>query len=223
MNTKYLDKLFFFLVATAMIGLGSCKKYLDQKPITAFGPDFVFSDVSTTRSALLSVYKQLAGDDGYGLKISLYFGVGEDLTQGPTGAADAGRRDFPLYATQPSNGQMSGPYTQLFRGIQYANEVITNVPKMAMYNNGTEQQKKQLQRMLGEALTLRAQFYFEAIRNWGDLPAHFETAEVLASADPFPKRTDRDTLYEHLLADLKTAEDIVPWRNEISTIGDPLD
>jgi len=94
---------------------------------------------------------------------------------------------------------------------------------MDLYAGGSDQEKKQLQRMVGEALTLRAQFYFEAIRNWGDLPSHFEAAEALATEDPFPKRTDRDVLYERLLSDLKTAEDMVPWRNEVSSIGDPID
>jgi len=36
--------------------------------------------------------------------------------------------------------------------------------------------------MYGEALTLRAQFYTEAIRNWGDLPANFAPASTLAMA-----------------------------------------
>jgi hypothetical protein len=118
---------------------------------------------------------------------------------------------------------MFGAYTQLFKGIQYANLCIVNIPKMDLYSSGNDQQKKQLQRMLGEALTLRAQFYFEAIRNWGDLPAHFSPAEELATEDPFPKRTDRDVLYDKILEDLKTAEGLVPWRNEVGSIGDQVD
>ena len=94
---------------------------------------------------------------------------------------------------------MGGSYNQLFKGIQYANLCIANIPEMDLYSSGSDQQKKQLQRMHGEALTLRAQFYYEAIRNWGDLPAHFEPAEIQATKDPFPKRTDRDTLYDRIL------------------------
>jgi hypothetical protein len=77
--------------------------------------------------------------------------------------------------------------------------------------------------MLGEALTLRAQFYFEAIRNWGDLPAHFEPAYKLAASNPFPLKADRDSLYSRIIADLKTAEDLVPWRNDLGSIGDQPD
>jgi hypothetical protein len=111
----------------------------------------------------------------------------------------------------------------LFQGIEYANICIANIPQMTMYTSGTEQQKKQLQRMYGEALTLRAQYYLEAIMIWGDLPAHFVPASSQANQDPFPKRTDRDTLYNHLIADLKTAADLVPWRNELTAIGDGVD
>lgn len=72
-------------------------------------------------------------------------------------------------------------------------------------------------------MTLRAQFYFEAIRNWGDLPAHFNAAASIANANPFPAKTDRDTLYMRILDDLKTAATLVPWRNEVTTIGDQVD
>jgi hypothetical protein len=224
---KYnLNNIANVLIASLLLTAISCNKYLDQQPITSVGPDMVFKDVTSARGALASVYQQLTGDMGYGLRLSLYIANGSDETQGPTGSADAGRRDFPLYATTPSNTQINGnnnPYNQIFRGIQYANTCIANIPTMASYNGGSDNEKKQLRRMLGEALTLRAQFYFEAIRNWGDLPAHFEAAEVLATKDPFPRRTDRDTLYERLLSDLKTASDLVPWRNEVAAIGDDQD
>jgi len=223
MNNKFLYRLIILLSASLIVTTESCKKYLDQQPITAVGPDVVFNSVDNARSALVGVYAQLTGDNTYGLRVSLYFPIGTDEMQGPTGAADGSRRDFPLYATTPTNNNMFAPYSQLFKGIQYANLCIANIPGMDLYKNGSDQEKKQLQRMHGEALTLRAQFYFEAIRNWGDLPAHFEPAEILATKDPFPSRTDRDVLYEHLLDDLKDAEELVPWRNEVSAIGDAND
>jgi hypothetical protein len=223
MNKKYLNRLAALLLASLIITAESCEKFLDQQPITSVGPDVVFNSVDNARSALVGVYAQLTGDNTYGLRVSLYFPIGTDEMQGPTGAADNSRRDFPLYATTAGNTNMFAPYTQLFKGIQYANLCIANIPAMELYTSGSDQEKKQLQRMHGEALTLRAQFYYEAIRNWGDLPAHFEPAEVLAVKDPFPTRTDRDVLYEHLLNDLKDAEELVPWRNEVSAIGDVAD
>jgi hypothetical protein len=223
MNSKYFNKLTVFAAVAGLLVLGSCKKYLDQQPITDVDSKVVFTDVSSAYKALVGAYSRLVGDQGYGIRLSLYYPVDNDEMQGPTGASDADRRDIARYAATSTNAQLSSPFNQLFQGIEFANNCIDNIPNMEMYKNGTDQQKKQLQRMYGEALTLRAQFYLEAIRNWGDLPAHFTSGANQVATDPFPKRVDRDTLYNHLIADLKTAEGLVPWRNEVTTIGDPVD
>ncbi len=223
MNTKYFNKLTLLVTAVVVISASSCKKYLDQQPITDLSSDVVFSDVPNTYKALAGVYSRLVGDNGYGIRVSLYYPVDNDEMQGPTGAADNDRRDIARYSATSGNAQITNPFNQMFQGIEYANICIANIPNMAMYSGGTDQEKKQLRRMYGEALTLRAQFYFEAIRNWGDLPAHFKPAAELVLENPFPFRVSRDTLYDHLLDDLKTAEDLVPWRNEITSIGDPVD
>lgn len=217
-RTFYKSAIAFFIVSVLVTS--ACKKYLDQRPITEVGPDAVFSDVPSTYKALAGVYSRLVGDQGYGIRLSLYYPLDNDEMQGPTGAGDNDRRDIARYAATPGNAQLERPFNQLFQGIEYANICIDNIPKMDKYTNGSDQEKKQLQRMYGEALTLRAQFYFEAIRNWGDLPAHFEPAYKLASVDPFPKKTDRDTLYDRILSDLNVAAGLIPWRNELSSIGD---
>ena len=223
MNTKLFNKLTTLGAICMLLLVSSCKKYLDQQPITEVGPAFVFSDVAHAQQALASVYSRLVGDQGYGIRLSLYYPLDNDAMQGPTGAGDNDRRDIARYSATPGNAQLLKPFNQLFQGIEYANICIANIPTMDLYSKGSDQQKKQLQRMYGEALTLRAQFYLEAIRNWGDLPAQFQPAAVLALSNPFPTRTDRDSLYDHLLNDLKTAEDLVPWRNEVAGIGDPND
>jgi starch-binding outer membrane protein, SusD/RagB family len=220
MITNYLYRT--LVVTTTFLLLVSCKKYLDQKPITDVTSPTAFKDMAGAYQALIGVYSRLAGQEGYGQRLSLYFTVDNDEMQGPTGTDDE-RRNIARYQPTPSNTGLPNPFNQLFQGIEFANNVIANIPQMDLYTNGTDQQKKQLQRMYGEALTLRAQFYFEAIRNWGDLPAHFIPSSEESSANPFPKRVDRDTLYNHILADLKTAEDLVPWRSEVAAIGDPQD
>jgi hypothetical protein len=115
------------------------------------------------------------------------------------------RRALAHYTLSALNSELPAPFNQLFQGISYANIVIDRIPKMGLYTNGSDQQKKQLQRMSGEALTLRAQFYYEAIRNWGDLPSHFLPSYIEAVEDPFPVRIDRDILYDRILDDLKNS------------------
>jgi len=222
MINKSFYKYFLALLLPITLVSG-CKKYLDQQPITELGTTMVFSDVPNATKAVVSVYSRLVGDAGYGIRLSLYYPVDNDEMQGPTGAADNDRRDIARYSATSGNAQITNPFNQLFTGIEFANNCIDNIPAMDKYKNGTDNEKKQLQRLYGEALTLRAQFYLEAIRNWGDLPAHFTSAANLANTNPFPKATDRDSLYEVLLSDLKTASALVPWRKEVTSIGDQVD
>ncbi len=216
-NKSFHKYIFVLLLPT--ISLMGCQKYLDQKPITELGTEQVFKDVPSATKAVASAYSRLVGDAGYGIRVSLYYPLDNDEMQGPTGAGDNDRRDIARYSATSGNAQITNPFNKMFTGIEFSNNCIDNIPAMAMYTTGTDMEKKQLQRLHGEALTLRAQFYLEAIRNWGDLPAHFTSASNLAGANPFPKATDRDSLYEVLLNDLKLAATLVPWRNDLASIG----
>ena len=223
LNQIKMKNIKIIMLSVLGLNLASCKKFLDQQPITQISSDMVFTDVANSRRAIAGVYSQLTGDQGYGIRLSLYYTVDNDETQGPGGGADNDRRSFSRYDLTAGNAQLEKPFNQLFKGIEFANICVEEIPKSAIYNNGSVNEKAQMRRILGEALTLRAQYYFEAIRNWGDLPDHFSSAAAQAAANAFPARINRDIIYDHLLEDLKTAASLMPWRNEVATIGDNID
>ena len=74
--------------------------------------------------------------------------------------------------------------------------------------------KKELRRLHGEALTLRAQFLYELIRNWGDVPAPMVPA--YKQNELFIPQTDRDSTYNKIIADLATAVELLPWRTDVA-------
>src|SRR5580765_3954118 len=150
MTNKYFNKLATITAFCVLLATGGCKKYLDQKPITDVDAAVVFKDVASTYKALAGAYSRLVGDAGYGIRLSLYYPVDNDEMQGPTGASDNDRRDIARYAAVPTNAQLTNPFNQLFQGIEYANICIDKIPQMTGYADS-----KQLQRMHGEALTLR--------------------------------------------------------------------
>jgi hypothetical protein len=168
--------------------------------------------VNNAESAVLGSYACLGGDQGYGIRLSMYYAYDNDEMMGQAGAADNERRDIAHYNTQPSNTQLAGPFNQLFRGIERANICIYNIPKMDLYETGTDGAKAALRTLYAEALTLRAQFYFEVIRNWGDVPAQFQPSSF--EADLFKPETDRDTIYNVILNDLAVAANMIPWRTQ---------
>jgi len=201
--------------------LSSCKKYLDLNPISSFGPETVFGTVENAQKAVLGAYQEMTGDQGYGIRISMYFPYDNDVMMGAGGHGDNDRRDIGRYNLTAGNAQLYRPFNQLYEGVERSNQCIKYIPKMDLYNNGTPSQKAELRRLYGEALTLRAQYYFELVRNWGDVPAQWEPSAD--QPDLFLKKTDRDTIYDHILNDLKTAEDLVPWRSGVAALGDAQD
>jgi hypothetical protein len=195
-----------------VLGFNSCKKYLEVAPVSSFGADYVFGSVTNAKTALLGVYASLTGDQGYGIRISMYYPYDNDLMmgQGGTPYPDNERRDIAHFNLNANNTQLAAPFNQLYSGIEKANICIYNIPKMDGYSNSAE-----LKRMHGEALTLRALFYLELIRNWGDVPAQFLPSSV--EPDLFKAKMDRDTIYEQLLEDLGIAATLVPWRTQVAT------
>lgn len=211
---KHFIPKYLLVVLTLIAPVYSCKDYLDVNPVSSFGPDYVFSNVENATKAVLGVYAMLGGDQAYGIRISMYYPYDNDEMMGQSGGnADNERRDIAHYNVQPSNTQLANPFNQLYRGIERANLCIYNIPKMEMYTNGSASEQKALRRLHGEALTLRAQFYYELVRNWGDVPAQFVPSSIADNL--FLPRANRDDIYDQILADLAEAATLVPWRSEV--------
>ncbi len=204
------------MLAGLSLTLPACKDYLEVDPVSSFSPEYVFSNVPNVQKQILGIYNALTGDNGYGIRLSMYYPLDNDEMMGQSGnPGDNERRDIARYTVQPSNTQLANPYAQLYSGIEKANQAIYYIPKMQLYATGTDTEKRDLRRMHGEALTLRAQFYFELIRNWGDIP--FYTQPSYLETDLYKSKTNRDEIYEVLLADLAEASNLVPWRGEVGS------
>lgn len=209
------------VVALIAATLPGCKKYLSPEPVSSFSQDFVFSNLPYAKSAVIGVYNNLSGQNSYGLYFSGYYPYDTDEMMGASGTADGERRDLAHYNILSNNGGIASAYANNYSGIERANICIEQIPKMSLYTTGSAVEQGELKRLLGEAYTLRAQFYFDLVKIWGDVPAQWLPSAELPTL--FIPKTDRDTIYNHILADLKTSENLVPWRTEISTLGDGAD
>ena len=217
MNTKYMKPAIYVVAVAMMVTLfGSCKKYLEVSPASSFDPAFVFGNVENARKAVLGAYADLGGDNGYGIRLSMYYPLDDDLMmgQGGTPYPDGERRDIAHYNVTPSNTQLANPFNQLFNGVERANLCIYYIPRMTLYTSGTAAEIAELKRLHGEALTLRSIYYLELLRNWGDLPAQFIPASM--ETNLYKSKTSRDSIYEVLLTDLDLAKTLLPWRASVT-------
>jgi hypothetical protein len=212
MKNKFYQSIAGTIMGLTLLITAGCKKFTEVEPVSQYSIPQAFSDVSNATSALIGVYDELQGDNGYGIRISMYYPY--DTDEGiVSGNIDNGRRGIGRYQLLLTNAEISNPFRQLYRGLEKANICIEQIPLMDQYNNGTDAEKKELRRLYGEALVLRAQYLFELIRNWGDVPAPLIPA--YKQTDLFIPQMNRDSTYTKLIADLAVANDLLPWRTEV--------
>lgn len=210
---KYFKLIYkFFTIGFMVFSVQSCRDFMEVEPISQYSVKQVFSDVNNAYTAVVGVYDELMGDNGYGIRINMYYPYDSDEMI-VSGNLDNGRRGIGRYQLLTSNIEIRNPFLQLYRGIEKANVCIEQIPQMTQYTSGTAAEQKELKRLYGESLVLRAQFYLELIRNWGDVPAPMQPAYT--QTDLFYPQANRDDTYDKLLADLKTAADLLPWRTEV--------
>ena len=210
-------KIAFIIVV--FFAISSCKDYLEVQPKSQISVEDAFSNLPNATNAVIGVYDELSGDNGYGIRINMYYPYDSDEII-VSGNLDNGRRGIGRYQLLLTNAELRNPFLQLYRGVEKANLCIDQIPVMPQYTNGTEAEKKELRRLHGEVLTLRAQFLFELIRNWGDVPAPMVPA--YKQTDLFIPQADRDVTYVKILDDLKIASDLVGWRSEIPVRNERL-
>ncbi|MBC6992055.1 RagB/SusD family nutrient uptake outer membrane protein [Hymenobacter sp. BT491] len=209
------------LLLAAVTGLtSSCKDYLNVEPMTLSTTEATFSTVSGATSAVLGAYDPLSGDNSYGTRINMYFPYDTDEMISSSGTFDTGRRGIARYKAFASNTEVINPWNNLYQGVERANICIKNIPEMALYTSGSSADTAALHRLHGEALTLRAQYYYELIRNWGDVPVQFNPSTP--GQDFKLPNADRNATLTQLIADLLTAEKLVPWRSQAGLVNERI-
>jgi hypothetical protein len=215
MKSRSINLYMAVILSVFSMFILSCKKYLEVKPQSAFAPEDVFSNVSSVNSAIMGVYQLLAGDDGYGQRQSLVFPNDTDeFTR--SGDVDAGAMGLARYVADAGNSELAATFSRGYNGIERANLCIKYIPEMTAYTSGSEADKKELRRMYAEALTLRAIYYFDLVKNWGDVP--LQTEPSVSGMDFNLSKSNSDVIYDRILGDLLIAERLLPWRKE--TVSD---
>lgn len=163
------------IIALAILG-SSCKKYIDQAPITStYGAEFWTSDQSVNQ-AELAMYGLLRSS----LRADNSFFINGDLTAGVFQVTyDVQWNLAPVGVNNPwpdKGGNFSFSYVPYLEGslqnwsrfyqiIAQANLILANVPKMDNSLFASEEAKNAY---IGEALFMKAYVYFYITRIWGD-------------------------------------------------------
>jgi hypothetical protein len=202
-----MKRILFFSLAAASLMVVSCKKILDPDTPSAFTQEYIFSNETDASKAVSSIYA-LFNTDAFTSRVSNNFTGNTDIEGGGVSASpDNSRRDIWSFECTPANGDLLTVWNNAYNAINRANECIEGIDGSPIAANRGMKQLK------GEALGLRAIWYYILMNHWGDVP--FKTTPTKAGDDFYLPRSGRDTVLSHLIDDLRTIEPDMMWASEL--------
>ena len=192
MNIKVKISLLLIMV----MGI-SCEDYLREEPPTFIQASDYWKTASDARTGVNGVYQQLND-------VHNRFWVAIDLFTDDIVSRKQGGNYFNPFGEH--NVTASAPlfeqfelYSGWWKGIGRANNVLKYVPTIEM-------EAVEKNQILGEARALRALYYFNLVRTYGDVPMMTEPS--ITAVDFNKPRVSPDRIYDEIIIpDLKYAEE----------------
>ncbi|MGJ1196137.1 RagB/SusD family nutrient uptake outer membrane protein [Sphingobacterium spiritivorum] len=206
-----MKKTFYKIALAAVLGtsLVSCNKLLDAPVQSAMDESVIFSSPVLAEGAVAGILQSFGETNSYRGRYLVYYGINTDNEVGNSLKNTTDEKSLLAnYQTNANNTQMNtdnNAWAKFYEAIERANLAIRGLRTYGNIENNA-----QLAQILGEVLVLRAVVYNDLVKGWGDVPARFEP---LTSANTYVPRSDRDIIYKQILADLKEAENYLPWPN----------
>lgn len=216
------------VLAVAGIAFTSCNKTVDLDPSHTINGDNFFKTVDEYDFALTGAYRNIrasnslyAGVNGGSVWLSAVDIAADNFTGGPNNLGNlntAFRWNYTADGAVPRNA-----WNAAYLGIQSANLAMRGIDRFA----ATEPLK--VNRIEGQARTLRAHLHFELFRWWASEYDRNSTALAVPYVKVFdieqkPSRPTVKEFYDEMEADLKTAREMLsntdrPIQSLTSTAG----
>lgn len=194
--------------------LSSCQKttqdFLEAPAVSTLDESVIFSTPGLAKGAIDGIMEPFGQTNSYRGRFIPFYGFNTDAewNYSSSNLNDA-QGDLMIYDAKPSNTQMNSTnnaWAMMYLGIERANICIRGLRNFGNPEPGTD-----LGQLLGEALTLRAIYYADLMKAWGDVPARFEP---INSETIYIAKESRDVIYKQIIQDLGEAATLVAWPNE---------
>lgn len=203
-------KKFIYYIGFLALSLLPAACSLEEESSTEIEKNKYMNNAKEAQDVLLGVYRSTIEEGMYGYHLSIYFSMGTDIAQ-VEGSSTENFRILPTNAYPTSQAEVQTAWASLYSGIYNANDFLERISvKMESYN---EADKRLATIYIAEARALRALYYFELVRRWGNIPLMTSTAmanqhpTTLVQADPVD-------VYKFIEEDLLYACDILPYATE---------
>lgn len=199
-----INKTILSILLACMFSIVACMDdFLDQKPQGVQTEEVFLTNAQDAQLATNAIYNIFLDWNYHCGGYPLLDIMSDDAYKGSSPGDGGNIGLFNTFQFTSSAGDISRWYSALYKGVRRANIVIEGVPSIQM-NAGLKT------RLLGEARFLRAFFYFDLVRAFGDLPKiTTPTPERLLPRSP------KAEIYEDIIiADLLVAIESLPEKSE---------
>jgi hypothetical protein len=187
----------------ALLFSSGCKKFVEIKnPRNQLVTEETFSNDQTATSAVAGLYNRMMNTNLYFMNgaLSLYLGLTSDEIYNTSSSTDVDQ--FTNNSLLANNGIIkSNFWGEAYSRIYHANAIIEGLNSSRTVTDSVRRQ------LTGEALFVRALFYFYMVNLFGDLPLVLSTDYDGNSKLP---RTPAAEIYRQIISDLTSARDLLP-------------
>jgi starch-binding outer membrane protein, SusD/RagB family len=190
-HVKYLA---LFVLFNALM---SCEKLLDTTPNDFLTTTSYYSTEAELEAAIRGVYDPFGFprmyQDGWWNRLSA--GLDDSYVNFiPTARIETN-------SFNSNDGTVRDAWANCYQGIERANLLLENVDKPKV----SDAKRREIK---GQALFLRAYYYFLLVSNWGDVPLKLSSTKVATDAQI--ARTPASEVYAQILKDMTEAQSILP-------------
>lgn len=187
----------------------SCSDFLEENPANFIAPINYYQSAADAIASVNAAYDPLVGWGVYEREIYL---LGELSTDNmDLLATNQERAQIDNYQMDGGNSIFRDAWQRLYRGVSRTNATIDRVSGM------TNMDAKLRDRIVAEGKFLRAFYYYNIVRLWGDVPLIIaETASLEGLSVP---RDPAEKVYAQIIADLQAAEQNLPLKYSGADVG----
>jgi starch-binding outer membrane protein, SusD/RagB family len=205
---RFIKRLVIFpSLFIAALSFNSCSDdFLDQPAYNSSDTESVFKNLDTAEMFVLGCYRGLVPTE-----MHYQLGAGDTVIHssedGSTNNSKYNIANYQYDAYTPNT--VTGVYAAMYAVIERTNIAISGLSKM----EGSAKRDA----LLGEVKAIRAFCYYNLIRVYGDVPAIWKPLAEMDPNDPstlYPKRTSRDEIYDHVIADIQESVNSMPASNQ---------
>lgn len=182
--------------------LVGCNKFLEEIPKSSLAASNFYKTQKDAEAGVIYAYGDLPSI--YSWNYCLVGDIASDNFQLTTAGSGSGTGAFGLFAWNSSTQNLQSIWYSHYGAIANANAIIEQIPTI-------EGDKTYLNQLLGEVLFLRALYYFNLSRIFGDVPLILKLLTV--ADDLHTTKVPRAEIYNQIISDLNIAIGLLPDRS----------